>query len=118
MKLAQRMDRLGTENAFIVLDEVNNLVKQGKDIISFCIGEPNFDTPANIKRAAIKAIEDGYTHYSPSAGLPELRKVVADYISETRRIIANPEDVVIAPGGKPIIYYVIHALIDIMMKKY
>ena len=112
MKLAQRMDRLGTENAFIVLDEVNSLVKQGKDIISFCIGEPDFDTPANIKRAAIKAIEDGYTHYSPSAGLPELRKVVADYIAKTRRIVASPDEVVIAPGGKPIIYYVIHALIE------
>lgn len=112
MKLTQRMGRLGTENAFIVLDEVNSLVKQGKDIISFCIGEPDFDTPANIKRAAIKAIEDGYTHYGPSAGLPELREVVADYIAKTRRITTSPEEVVIAPGGKPIIYYVIHALVE------
>jgi aspartate aminotransferase len=112
MKLAQRMEKLGTENAFVVLDEVNKLVKQGKDIVSFCIGEPDFDTPSNIKKAAIKAIQDGYTHYSPSAGIPELRKIVADYISKTRGIHASPDEVVIAPGGKPIIYYVIHALIE------
>jgi aspartate aminotransferase len=112
MKLAQRMEKLGTENAFVVLDEVNKLVKQGKDIMSFCIGEPDFDTPSNIKKAAIKAIEDGYTHYSPSAGIPELRKIVADYISKTRRINTSPDEVVIAPGGKPIIYYAIHALIE------
>jgi len=112
MKLAQRMEKLGTENAFVVLAEVNKLVKQGKDIMSFCIGEPDFDTPSNIKKAAIKAIEDGYTHYGPSAGIPELRKTVADYISKTRRIHTDPDEVVIAPGGKPIIYYAIHALIE------
>ena len=71
MKLAKRMDKLGTENAFVVLAEVNKLVSEGKDIISFCIGEPDFDTPRNIKDAAIKAINGGYTHYGPSAGLPE-----------------------------------------------
>lgn len=113
MKFAQRMNRLGTENAFVVLDEVNKLVRQGKDIISFCLGEPDFDSPDNIKKAAIKAIEDGYTHYSPSAGLPELRKIVADYIAKTRRINVSPEEVVITPGGKPIIFYTIHALIDV-----
>jgi aspartate/methionine/tyrosine aminotransferase len=110
MKLAQRMERLGTENAFVVLAEVNKLISQGKDITSFCIGEPDFDTPLNIKKAAIKAIEDGFTHYGPSAGLPQLRKTVADYISETRNIDVKPEEVVVTPGGKPIIFFTILAL--------
>ena len=111
MKLAERMSKLGTENAFVVLAEVNRLVSEGKDIVSFCIGEPDFDTPRNIKDAAIKAINDGYTHYGPSAGLPEARKVIAEYISKTRKIDVSTEEVVITPGGKPIIYYSIHALV-------
>ena len=110
MKLAKRMARLGTENAFVVLAEVNKLVSQGKDIISFCIGEPDFNTPDNIKQAAIKALKEGYTHYGPSAGLPELREIIADYIYKTRNIDTKPEEVVITPGGKPIIYYSIHAI--------
>ncbi len=110
MKLAQRMDRLGTENAFVVLAKVNKLVSEGKDIISFCIGEPDFDTPQNIKDAAIRAINDGYTHYGPSAGLPQARKVISEYISRTRNIDVDPSEVVITPGGKPIIFYSIHAL--------
>jgi len=110
MKLAQRMSRLGTENAFVVLAEVNKLKEKGKDIISFCIGEPDFDTPENIRKAAIKAMEDGHTHYGPSAGLPELRETVAEYISKTRNINANFDEVVITPGGKPIIYFCLHAL--------
>ena len=110
MQLAQRMSRLGTENAFVVLAEVNKLKAQGKDVISFCIGEPDFDTPDNIKKAAIKAMEEGQTHYGPSAGLPELREVVAEYISKTRDIDVRAEEVVITPGGKPIIYFCLHAL--------
>ena len=110
MKLAQRMSRLGTENAFVVLAEVNKLKAQGKDVISFCIGEPDFETPKNIKDAAIEAIEQGHTHYGPSAGIPELREVVADYISKTRNINVRAEEVVITPGGKPIIYFCLHAL--------
>jgi len=110
MKLASRMKKLGTENAFVVLAEVNKLLSQGKDIISFCIGEPDFDTPKNIKNTAIKAIEDGYTHYGPSAGLPEARKVIAEYISKTRDIDVGAEEVVITPGGKPIIYFCLNAL--------
>lgn len=112
IRLAERMERLGTENAFIVLAEVNKLIEKGRDIISFCIGEPDFDTPPNIKKAAVKAIEEDYTHYGPSAGLPLLRKTVAEYISNTRNIIVSPEEVVIAPGGKPIIFYTINALIN------
>lgn len=112
MQIANRISRLGTENAFAVLAEVNKLIAQGKDIISFCIGEPDFDTPVNIKKAAIKAIEEGYTHYGPSAGLPLLRETVAKYISKTRNIKVLPEEVVITPGGKPIIFYTIHALVN------
>lgn len=112
MKLAKRMDRLGTENAFLVLTEVNKLIALGKDILSFCIGEPDFDTPQNIKATAVKALKDGYTHYGPSAGLLEVREVVADYISKTRNIKAKPDEVVITPGGKPIIYHSIHAIAE------
>jgi aspartate/methionine/tyrosine aminotransferase len=112
MQIANRISRLGTENAFLVMAEVNKLIAQGKDIISFCIGEPDFDTPVNIKKAAIKAIEEGYTHYGPSAGLPLLRETVAKYISKTRNIKVLPEEVVITPGGKPIIFYTIHALVN------
>ena len=110
MQLAKRMERLGTENAFVVLAEVNKLLSEGKDIISFCIGEPDFDTPKNIKNAAIKAIKNGFTHYGPSAGLPEARKAIAEYVSKTRNIDVDFSEVVITPGGKPIIYYTIHAL--------
>ncbi len=112
MKFAKRMDSLGTENAFVVLAEINKLKSQGKDIVSFCIGEPDFDTPQNIKNAGIDAINNNYTHYGPSAGLPGLREVVADYITKTRNIKIDPNEVVITPGGKPIIYYSIHALVD------
>jgi len=112
VKLAKRMDRLGTENAFLVLTEVNKLIALGKDILSFCIGEPDFDTPQNIKATAVKALKDGYTHYGPSAGLLEVREVVADYISKTRNIKAKPDEVVITPGGKPIIYHSIHAIAE------
>lgn len=86
MILAQRMSRLGTENAFTVLAKVNKLKALGKDIISFCIGEPDFETTANIKKAAIEAIEQGQTHYGPSAGLPELRGSCRSISQRTRNI--------------------------------
>jgi len=112
MKLAERMQRLGTENAFVVLAEVNKLKAEGRDIISFAIGEPDFNTPQNIKNAAIKAINSNYTHYSSSAGLPQLRETISDYISKTRKIDISPEEIVVTPGGKPIIYYTLHALVN------
>ncbi len=112
LEFAKRMDLLGTENAFVVLAEVNKLKSQGKDIVSFCIGEPDFDTPKNIKDAAIDAINSNHTHYGPSAGLPELREAIAGYISKTRNIKVKPQEVVVTPGGKPIIYYSIHSLVD------
>ena len=104
MQIARRMGRLGTETAFEVLAEVNRLKAEGQDIISFALGEPDFDTPRNIKDAATKAINDGYTHYSPSAGILPLRESIAHYISETRGIEVTPEEVVVTPGAKPIVF--------------
>ena len=104
MQIAKRIGRLGTETAFEVLAEVNKLKAEGKDIISFAIGEPDFDTPQNIRDAAVKAIGDGYTHYGPSTGILPLRESIARYISKTRGIEVDPDEVIVAPGAKPIIF--------------
>jgi len=112
MLIADRMNNLGTENAFKVLAEVNKLKSQGKDIISFGLGEPDFDTPSNIKESAINAIRQNYTHYGPSAGIPALREAIANYISKTRKIKVDPDEVVVTPGGKPVIFYSILCLIN------
>ncbi|MHB9129083.1 MAG: pyridoxal phosphate-dependent aminotransferase [Candidatus Humimicrobiaceae bacterium] len=112
MELAKRIRNLGTENAFKVLAEVNKLKSTGKDILSFAIGEPDFDTPQNIKQAGINAIRDNFTHYNPSAGIPALRQEIAKHISATRNISVDPEEVVVTPGGKPIIFYSLFALIN------
>lgn len=112
MRLARRMSRLGTETAFEVLARARALEAQGREIIHLEIGEPDFDTPANITAAAIAALQAGYTHYTPSAGIPELRQAVAEEVSRTRKIEVRPENVVIVPGGKPIIFYTILALVE------
>jgi aspartate/methionine/tyrosine aminotransferase len=112
LRLARRMSRLGTETAFEVLVRAKALERQGKDIVHLEIGEPDFDTPANIVQAAIEALRQGYTHYGPSAGLPELRQTIADYIAATRGVKTSPDEVVVVPGGKPIIFFTILALID------
>ena len=112
MKLARRMDRLGSENAFVVLAEVIRLKEQGRDIINFGVGEPDFDTPLNIKKAGIEAINNNLTHYSPPAGVPDFRRAVAKYISKTRDIEVTMDNVIVGPGTKPIIFYAISALID------
>lgn len=112
MKMAKRLGRLGTENAFVVLAQVTRLKEEGKDIINFGVGEPDFDTPLNIKRAGISAIENNMTHYSSPAGLPDFKRTVADYISKTRNIEVGMDEVVITPGVKPMIFYSIHALVD------
>jgi len=106
------MSRLGTETAFEVLNKARALERQGKSIIHLEIGEPDFDTPANVVEAAVDALHKGWTHYSPSAGLPELRQTIADYVSRTRSIKVLPEEVVVVPGGKPIIFFTMLALID------
>lgn len=110
--LARSMGRLGTETAFEVLVKAKALEAQGRDIVHLEIGEPDFDTPSNISEAAIKALREGWTHYGPAAGLPELRKAIAEYVSKTRKIDVIPDEVVVTPGGKPIIFFPILALIE------
>lgn len=110
--LAQRMQRLGTETAFSVLAEVKRLEAEGKSIINFGIGEPDFDTPAHIKEAAVRALEAGETHYTPSAGILPLRQAIARYIASTRQIPVTPEEVVVTPGAKPIMFYTVLALVE------
>jgi aspartate aminotransferase len=112
MKLADRMSRLGTETAFEVLARAKQLEAQGKEIIHLEIGEPDFDTPRNITDAAIKALNEGWTHYNPSAGLPDMRETIAEYISKTRKIQVNRDQVVVTPGAKPIMFFSILALVN------
>jgi aspartate aminotransferase len=112
LRLAKRMARLGTETAFEVLNRARELERQGKDIIHLEIGEPDFDTPENIVQSAVNALNAGWTHYGPSAGLLDLRKTIADEVSHSRGIQVQPEEVVVVPGGKPIIFFSILALID------
>ncbi len=110
--LAQRMSRLGTETAFEVLNKARALEHKGRNIIHLEIGEPDFDTPSNIVDAAVDALRAGWTHYGPSAGLPELRHTIAEYVSRTRGVEVSPDEVVVVPGGKPIIFFTMLALID------
>ncbi len=111
MNFAQRMTRLGTESAFEVLARAKALERQGKSIIHLEIGEPDFDTPAHIKDAAKQALDAGATHYGPSAGLPELREAIAKHVTETRGVPVSPEEVVVTPGAKPIMFFTILALV-------
>jgi aspartate/methionine/tyrosine aminotransferase len=110
--ISRRSGELGTENAFVVLAEVNELQRQGKDIISFCIGQPDFHTPKNIRDAAIKAINDGKHGYTPSAGINELRDAAANYLNRTRHLEYSAEDIVVAAGAKPFIMYSVLAVTD------
>lgn len=110
--LSRRTCELGTENAFVVLAEVSHLQRQGKDIISFCIGQPDFPTPVNIQEAAIKAIRDHKHGYTPSAGILELREAVARDIGQRRGFAVSPEDVVVGAGAKPFIAYTILSVTD------
>src|ERR1041385_4611018 len=109
---AARMNRLGTETAFDVLARVVALRAQGKDIISFGIGEPDFDTPRNIKEAAERAIDEGKTKYVPSAGIAELRQQIAQYVAKTRSIPVASEEVVVTPGAKPMLFNSIMACLN------
>ncbi|HUC28727.1 MAG TPA: pyridoxal phosphate-dependent aminotransferase [Candidatus Acidoferrum sp.] len=112
LQLAGRMSRLGTETAFEVLNRARALERQGKKIIHLEIGEPDFDTPSNVVEAGVDALRHGWTHYGPSAGLPDLRQAIADYVSRTRAIKVTSDEVVVVPGGKPIIFFTILSLID------
>ena len=110
--LSQRAQSLGTENAFVVLAEVNKLIREGRNIISFCIGQPDFATPQHIQGAGIAAITQGKHGYTPSAGIPELRQAAADYFSRTRGIQVDADDVVVGAGAKPFIAYTIQSVTD------
>jgi aspartate aminotransferase len=112
LQLADRMSRLGTETAFEVLSKARALERQGKKIVHLEIGEPDFNTPENVVEAGVDALRKGWTHYGPSAGLPELRQAIADYVSRTRGVKVSSEEVVVVPGGKPIIFFTILSLID------
>src|ERR1044071_5261263 len=103
-QISRRAQSLGTENAFVVLAEVNALARSGKDIVSFCIGQPDFPAPENVQQAAIKAIKDGKHGYTPSAGIDELRQAAARYWGGLRGgLPIRAEDVVVGAGAKPFI---------------
>jgi aspartate/methionine/tyrosine aminotransferase len=112
MKLAQRMERLLVEGAFEVLVRARALEAAGRSVIHLEIGEPDFPTPAHVIEAAKKALDDGWTHYGPTQGYPELRTSIAKYVSRTRGIPAGPENVSVVPGGKPIIFFPLMALLE------
>ena len=112
LTLSRRARELGTENAFVVLGEVAKLQAEGREIVSFCIGQPDFPTPDHIRLAGIRAITRGHTGYTPSPGIQPLREAVAAYFSRTRRVEVDPEEVVCGCGGKPFIGYSILSLTD------
>ena len=111
-KFAERMSRLGTESAFEVLRRARALEAQGKNIIHLEIGEPDFPTPHHIVEAGKAALDQGFTHYGPTQGLPELRTSIASYVSRTREIEVSPDRVCVAPGGKPIMFFPMLALLE------
>ncbi len=112
MRLAQRMTRLGTETAFEVLAKARLLEAEGMHVIHMEIGEPDFDSPSNIVEAGKTALDDGFTHYGPSPGFPELRDRIAQEIRDTRGVHVVGDNVVVTPGGKPIMFFLIMALVD------
>jgi aspartate/methionine/tyrosine aminotransferase len=109
---AERMKNLGTETAFEVLAKAKALERQGKNILHLEIGEPDFDTPKHIKDAAVKALYAGYTHYVPAAGIQELREAIAEDVAKNRNIEVDPEEVVVTPGAKPIMFFAILACVN------
>lgn len=112
MKLAERMNRLGTETAFEVMVKAKALEAQGRDIVHLEVGEPDFATPENIVAAGMRALKDGKTKYTPSAGIPELREAIAAYVSKMRGVQVSADQVVVTPGAKPIMFFTILALVE------
>ncbi len=112
MQYTERIQKLESEGAYVVLAKAKAMERQGKSIIHLQIGEPDFDTPRNIIDAAVKAMQNGQTHYAPSAGIPEAREAGAEYLSKTRGVKIAPEQVVVMPGAKPFIYCGVVALIN------
>src|ERR1051326_8455394 len=113
LRLAGRMSRLSGEGAFEVLERARALERQGKNVIHLEIGEPDFDTSQNIVDAGVHALRGGWTHYGPTAGYPELRQTIAEYVSQTRGVSVSSDEVVVVPGGKPIIFFTLLALADV-----
>ncbi len=111
-RAARRMSGLGTETAFEVLARAKKLEAAGREIIHLEIGEPDFDTPANVVEAAIQALRNGWTHYGPSAGLPAAREAIAEFFAKDRGVPVGPDNVVITPGAKPILFYSVLALVN------
>ncbi len=112
IKFAERMSRLGTESAFEVLAKAKAIEATGKEVIHLEIGEPDFDTPDNIRESGAKAIWDGYTHYCPAQGIPELRNAIVDVVGKDKNLDIKPEEVVVTPGAKPIMFFSMLALVD------
>jgi aspartate aminotransferase len=112
LRLARRMSRLGTETAFEVLVKARALEAKGRDIVHLEIGEPDFDTPGNVVEAGVKALQGGWTHYGPSAGLPKVREAIAQDAGGRRGVKIDPAEVVVVPGGKPIIFFAMLALVE------
>ena len=112
MEIAQRMARLGTETAFEVLAKAKALEAKGVDVVHLEIGEPDFDTPQHIRDAAVEALRQGFTHYCPSPGIPELRQAIAQDVAKTRGIEVDPGNVIVTPGAKPIMFYIMFVLVN------
>ena len=112
MKLADRMNRILIETAFEVLVKARALEAQGKSVIHLEIGEPDFTSPSHVLEAGKKALDEGWTHYGPTQGYPELRQSIARHVSSTRGIHVGPEHVSVVPGGKPILFFPMLALLD------
>jgi aspartate/methionine/tyrosine aminotransferase len=112
LRLADRMAGLGTETAFEVLAKARELERQGRSVVHLEIGEPDFDTPDHIKDAALRAMGEGQTHYTPAAGLLEMREAVADHVEAVRKVPVDPSEVVVTPGSKPIMFFAILALVN------
>lgn len=112
MNYAKRIEKLSVESAFKVLSAAKKLEAEGKDVIHFEIGEPDFDTPENIREAAKKAIDNGFTHYTNAQGHPALRKAIAEYALDYKKVSTCEEEIVVVPGAKPIIFFTLQALID------
>ncbi|HQR56445.1 MAG TPA: pyridoxal phosphate-dependent aminotransferase [Burkholderiaceae bacterium] len=111
-KLSRRAEALGTENAFVVLAEVNRLIRDGADIVSFCIGQPDFPTPVHVQDAAVEAVRGGRHGYTPSAGIDELRAAAAQSMGKLRGLVIEPDEVVVGAGAKPFIGYTIASVTD------
>src|SRR5689334_4591810 len=109
---ARRAAALGSDSAFDLLAAVNRLRAEGRDIVSFGIGEPDIVTPGSIIEAAKSALDDQRTRYGPSDGLPELRASIAAHVSQTRGLEVEPDHVVVAPGAKPLIFYTLATLVN------